>query len=193
MNADEIRARLGLLKPEPRLDFKFEGLTDLAQSAVLIPLRDGPHGPELVLTKRSEALRKHAGQISFPGGRRDPEDVDLAATALREAWEELAIQPEDVRLYGALLRLPTVTGFNVTAFVGELPHPYTLTPNPAEVAHTIIAPIEALLDPAIYTRERHEWQGKVFDMHAFDFEGHNIWGATGFMIYEFLKFLEMMK
>lgn len=189
MNAEDIRARLSTLGDEPKFDFKVADLGDLLDSAVLIAFTEGENGVEVVLTRRAEHLRKHAGQISFPGGRRDADDPDLLHTALRETHEELAIHPDDVRVYGALLRIPTITGFNITAYVGEFPQPYTLVPNPAEIADLIVAPLHMLMDPAIHRVKEQEWAGQMFKMHSFQYGEHNIWGATGFMLYEFFRYL----
>jgi len=189
MNSDEIRERLGLLSADPALDFKFPGMGEMADAAVLIALSEGKEGLEVVLTRRPTTMRKHAGQISFPGGRRDPADRDLVHTALRETHEELAIHPNDVEIFGSLLRVPTITGFHVTAYVGEFPNPYTLVPNPAEVDALIVAPLTRLADERIYTVHDQEWEGQIFKMHSFNYDGQNVWGATGFMLYEFLKYL----
>jgi 8-oxo-dGTP pyrophosphatase MutT (NUDIX family) len=190
---DQIRERLRSLAQTPRLDFKSmriaESFTGLKESAVLIPLRSGPSGLEIVLTKRSEQLRKHAGEISFPGGRKDPEDPSLVHTALRETWEEVGIPPHDVQIYGALLRMPTVTGFAITAYVGEFTPTTPLIPNPEEIDELIVAPIGELANPEIHRVEDLPWHGETYPVHYFDFRNHNVWGATGFMLHEFFRFL----
>lgn len=193
LSDDDIRERLQSLAERPRLDFESMPIAasfkDLKESAVLIPLRPGPDGLEVVLTKRSEQLRKHAGQISFPGGRRDPDDHTLVHTALRETWEEVGIRPDDVAVYGALIRMPTVTGYSITAYVGEFPMGTELLANPDEIDELIVAPLLALADPSIHRVEPLPWNGEVHDVHYFDYGRHLVWGATGFMLHEFFKFL----
>lgn len=190
---DQIRERLRSLAQTPRMDFKSmriaDSFSELKESAVLIPLRAGPSGLEIVLTKRSEQLRKHAGEISFPGGRQDPEDISLVHTALRETWEEIGIPTHDVQIYGALLRMPTVTGFAITAYVGEFSTTVPLNPNPEEIDELIVAPLSELSDPGIHRVEDLLWQGETYPVHYFDYLHHNVWGATGFMLHEFFRFI----
>lgn len=155
-----------------------------------MPLTEQDGEFSMLFTQRSDNLRNHPGEISFPGGRRDPEDASLLETALREAHEEVALQPDDVRIYGALTHMPTITGFDVTAFVGEFPDPYPLAINPGEIALTFRAPLSALADPAIHRVEQREFQGAHYPLHFYDFDGHIIWGATGFLLHTFMKYLE---
>lgn len=190
---DKIRERLRTLDDSPRLDFQSTPVTDplldMSEAAVLIALRPGPQGLEVLLTKRAETLRQHAGQISFPGGRRDPEDEDLAATALRETWEEVGIPPETVNVYGALLRLPLVTGYAITAYVGEFESHTALVRNPAEVDELIVAPISEIADQGIHRIEQMVWNDEEFPVHYFDYGRHQVWGATGLMLDEFFRYL----
>lgn len=195
MNPDDIRARLGLLTAEPRMRIRefraIEGMFDrLAPAAVLIPLTERGGEMEVVLTKRSERLRKHSGEVSFPGGRKDEGDPDLVQTALRESAEEIRLQPDDVTVFGALLRMPTVTGFEVTVYVGEFAQPYELAPNPDEIDTIIEAPLADFVDERLYRREEVEWNGHRFPMHSFDIQGHNVWGATALMMVTLLDFLK---
>ena len=139
----------------------------------------------ILLTRRALALRKHSGEVSFPGGRRDPEDPDLRDTALREAWEEVGLLPEDVRLYGAFSRLPTGTGFHVTSFVGEFSDPYELRPNPAEIDYLITPALDALLTPEVHQLVMREIEGITYPAHTFNHGPQPIWGATAFMLHLF--------
>lgn len=190
---DQIRERLRALAVEPYRDFHAMGLTDsftnLIEAAVLIALRPGPNGLEVLLTRRSEELRQHAGQISFPGGRMDPEDLDLVTTALRETWEEVGIPPAQVTIYGSLLRIPMVSGYAVTAYVGEFPEDTVLTMNPGEIDELIVAPLRDLSDLRIHRVEEQVWNGTLLPVHFFDYQDHLVWGATGFMLHEFFKYL----
>lgn len=195
VDPDEVRSRLAdLTIARPKLDlteFRRELLSDvdLADAAVLIPFTQDEHGLHIVLTQRAASLRKHSGEMSFPGGRRDPEDDDLVATALRESHEEIALHPSDVEIYGALLQMPTITGYEVTVFVGEFVSPYELVPNPAEIDELVVAPLEKLADPSIHRRELREWDGNEFPIHFFDYGPTEIWGATGFMLDTLLNYL----
>lgn len=194
MNPDDIRERLKQLNDRPRkrvrefraLDEMFD---ELAAAAVLVPLTELDGRMDVVLTKRSQKLRKHPGQVSFPGGRRDDTDRDLVFTALRESHEEIALQPADVEVYGALMQMPTVTGFEVTVYVGEFSQPYELSPNPAEIDTIIQTPLTDFIDDSLYRQEEAEWGGMKFPMHYLDIQGHNVWGATAYMLVELMDYL----
>ena len=161
------------------------------QAAVLAPLyaRDG--APYLLFTERSATLSKHGGQISFPGGSRDREDATLGATALREAYEELALDPARVALLGTLpSAFSVVSNFIVTPYVGWLGAGLpALTPSVAEVAEVIEAPLATLADPATYHSEVWERMGTAHTIHFYDIDGHRIWGLTGRILYTLLALL----
>ncbi|MCA1726516.1 MAG: CoA pyrophosphatase [Actinobacteria bacterium] len=164
-----------------------EDLTSGTPAAVLIPILDG-EGPSIFFTLRTEALRHHSGEISFPGGRRHSEDADLRATALRETHEELGLPPEAVDVLGALPPIQArVSGFNVIPFVGLLAERPEFVPSPEEVAEIVEVPLRTLL--AI--EQEREWQvgEDRFKTYAYEYEGHTIWGATGRMLKTFLDTL----
>ena len=179
---DEVRSRL-----EARDRESPEAGEGQRRTAVLVPLfvRDGVL--RVLLTRRTETVEHHRGQISFPGGVEEEGDGTLLATALRETEEELGIAAGHVRYLGALSPLKTVTDFYVEPFVGAIPHPYSFRPAEAEIAEVIEAPIPALLDPkALETRllpERDE--PTLFYRHG----EHVIWGATARMLKELLDAL----
>ena len=156
--------------------------------ALLYP-RDGV--PYLLFTRRSSQLKSHRGEISFPGGSRDPGDTSLAATALREAWEEIMLPPDRVEILGALPpHFTVVSNFLVTPVIGWLPDGLpALSPNPAEVDEIIEAPFEALSDPAIFHEETWVRGGIARDIHFYDFGQHRIWGVTGFILSMLLALL----
>ncbi len=160
-------------------------------AAVLAPLYAKNGAPYLLFTERSATLSKHSGQISFPGGSRDPEDLTLGATALREAYEELALDPARVTLLGTLpSAFSVVSNFIVTPYVGWLGEGLpTLTPSVAEVASVIEAPLAALADPATYHSEVWERMGTTHTIHFYDIAGHRIWGLTGRLLYTLLELL----
>ena len=133
--------------------------------------------PHAVFTRRGTGLRRHAGEISFPGGRRDPEDVDLSATALREAEEEIGLARTEVRLLGELEPTPTwVTNYVIHPFVGLIPAGRVWELSPQEVDAVLELPLRALR--AGRTRTRMERRGIEFETDAYVVDEHLIWGAT---------------
>jgi 8-oxo-dGTP pyrophosphatase MutT (NUDIX family) len=149
------------------------------QAAVLVPLFLDPEGEELhaVFTKRRSDLRRHAGEISFPGGRQDPEDADLGETALREAQEEIGLGRSDVRLLGELPAVSTfVTGYEIHPFMGAIPAGLQWELSPREVDCVLELPLSALRDAK--TTARIERRGFAFDTDAYEISGQVIWGAT---------------
>ncbi len=162
----------------------------LRPSAVLVPLLAGEDGePRLLLTRKPEKMRSHAGQVAFPGGARDPQDRDELATALREADEELGIPPSSVRPLGALDDGWVITGWRLTPWVGRIPAGLAYRPNPHEVAHVFEVPLAALMDPA-RTRlriERLVRDDAAFDVPYFEHAGELIWGATGRVVLQLLE------
>lgn len=148
-------------------------------SAVLVPILSGQGGDRLLLTKRTEHLNSHKGQVCFPGGKRSPEDPDLLVTALREAEEEVGIRPEDVEILGVLDDVATVTGYTITPVVGRLCMPYPFRPNPEEIDRLLEITLADLLDPtAIALEERRLPGGQILNIYSFRAEGEIVWGAT---------------
>jgi 8-oxo-dGTP pyrophosphatase MutT (NUDIX family) len=145
-------------------------------AAVLVPVVLG-RPPGILLTKRNEHLKKHAGQVSFPGGRIDAGETPEAA-ALREAEEEIALSPRDVTLVGRMADYITGTGFRITPVVGLLPPGLTLYPSPHEVDSVFELPIDVLLDPAAPQRETHDRHGNLREFWVWPHPEHYIWGAT---------------
>jgi 8-oxo-dGTP pyrophosphatase MutT (NUDIX family) len=155
--------------------------TALTPAAVLVPVVDRAE-PTVLLTRRTESLRRHAGQVAFPGGRIDPEDADPIAAALREAHEEVALPPHHVALIGVDVPYETGTGYSVTPVVGLIPPDLPLVPAEAEVAALFEAPLAYLLDPANHQVREAEWQGRSRRYFSIDWDTHHIWGATAAMI-----------
>ena len=148
-------------------------------AAVLVPLLAVDGELSLLFTRRSNLLPHHQGQIAFPGGGHDPEDPDLAATALREAHEEIGLDPAHVRLLGPLDDLETVaTRFLITPFVGVVPHPYQFRPSPDEVDLIFTVPLGRLESPDALRRELWDFGGRKVPIDVYAVDGHVIWGAT---------------
>jgi len=149
-------------------------------AAVLVAITDRPE-PGLILTVRREHMRKHAGQVAFPGGRIDEGETPIRA-ALREAHEELSLDPALVQILGEADQYRTVTGYGVTPVVGVIPPDLPLIPNPEEVADWFEAPLDFVLDPANQRRMSAEFQGRTRHYYQIDWKGRQIWGATAAML-----------
>jgi 8-oxo-dGTP pyrophosphatase MutT (NUDIX family) len=163
-----------LLSPEEAAAMDAHGATE---AAVLLPLYGWPDRPGLVFTERHSDLRRHAGEISFPGGRRDHPAEDLIVCALREAKEEIALDPELVEVVGALPPVSTmVTGYKVHPFVGMIPADAALEPNPLEVERVLRFSLAELR--AAHKRRRLIRRGVPIRTDTYLVEGHLIWGAT---------------
>ncbi|HWB69014.1 MAG TPA: CoA pyrophosphatase [Solirubrobacterales bacterium] len=161
------------------------------EAAVLLALYGWPQRPGLILTERRADLRRHAGEISFPGGRRDEGDAGLLATALREAQEEIGLDPAAVALRGALPPTSTfVTGYRIHPFVGLVPNPRELglEPNPAEVETVLTFSLEALSEG--YGMRRLVRRGVPLHLPTYEVDGHLIWGATARILGELLDRLD---
>ena len=152
-----------------------EGLTS---AAVLVPLYVAGGGLWVVLTRRSEALPNHGGQIAFPGGAREAGDDDEVATALREAGEELGIDPAGVLVLGLLDDVVTTSGFVVSPVVGALPYPLSLTPSAREVEAVVPVPFAYVANPEAVETEELTVAGERIASPVFHYRGHRICGAT---------------
>ena len=168
------------------------GQTDAVEAAVLIPVI-ARQTPALLFTRRTETLSRHSGQVSFPGGRRDPADLSPVETALRETREETGIDPAFVRVAGFLPRYRTGSGFNILPVIGVLAEGFALTPDPREVAEIFEVPLAFFLDPANRREESRELGGKLRRFYAFRPGPHYIWGATAAILYDFTTRLAVPK
>jgi 8-oxo-dGTP pyrophosphatase MutT (NUDIX family) len=184
MSVDELvavtRARLGgrrrrVVPPGP-----------LVRAAVLVPIVDRGEA-SLVFAQRTDRVGHHAGQISFPGGRVDPEDADDLAAALREAHEEVGLDPARVEPLGLLDDTETfATQFVITPWVGVVRGPVVWQPDGEEIDKVIEVPVAALLDGGCFRVERWERDGVVRDVYFYDYRGDTIWGATARILKQYL-------
>jgi len=201
LRAERLRERFANVagwEPEIPGDGRLFADRTPAHAAVLVPLVVHDSGPTVLLTRRTDHLRDHAGQISFPGGRTDPGDADAVATALREAEEEVGLARSQVDVIGSLPIYRTVTGFVVTPVVALVQPGFALALDSFEVAEAFEVPLAFLMDPAHHQR------------HVFDYEGHErrflsmpwdgigrdgapqryfVWGATAAMLRNLYRFL----
>ena len=151
-------------------------------AAVLVPIVTRPASLTVLLTRRTDHLRDHSGQVSFPGGRVEPHDAGAEATALRETREEVGLEPRRVEVLGRLSDYHTRTGYRITPVVGLVSPPFELRLDAHEVAAAFEVPLAFLLDPANHQRRAREYQGRNVHYYAMEWGGHTIWGATAGML-----------
>jgi len=163
--------------------------TKVTEAAVLVPLVNRPEGVQLLLTQRTAHLRDHAGQISFPGGRVEPDDPDREATALRETEEEIGLARNRIALLGRLPGYEIPSGFRIVPVVGWVEPPFVLKPDDFEVADIFEAPLAHFLDPANYQRREYHFRGRHRHYLAIPYEGRYIWGATAGMLYSLCRLI----
>lgn len=156
--------------------------TQLKAAAVLIAFMVRSDQVEIVLTKRSSSLKHHPGQVAFPGGKHDKTDADLQATALREAEEEIRLPSQSVEIVGTLPPHQTVTGFQVTPYVGWIAQPVVFEKEAGEVAEVFSVPANHLLEIPNYRVEGRIWQRKMRKYYTVPYGPYYIWGATARML-----------
>ncbi len=187
---ERIKQRISrILSEREKQTFVFTD-TPLISAAVLLPIYESEREYNILFTKRTEKLVYHKGQICFPGGRRQQEDKSPLETALREAFEEIGLRPEDVEILGELDKMCTATSsFLITPFVGVIPYPYEFTVSADEIDELIEVPISALLDKSNYYEKLQDYQGIPYMGSFFDYEGKVIWGATAKILRQFLDLI----
>ena len=192
---DDVRAALRLpdfnaesahllMSPGSRQFFPATSAT-ARQAGVLVLLFPQQDDLCFVLTRRTDTLRGHSGQISFPGGRRDPQDDSFVTTALRETCEELGVCDDPITILGELTRIYIPpSDFEVVPVVGAMPHPPVFRPSPAEVAEVFTVSLSALLDEGYKAFEYREFRGVEVKVPYYALGGHKVWGATAIMLSE---------
>jgi 8-oxo-dGTP pyrophosphatase MutT (NUDIX family) len=160
-------------------------------AAVLVPLYQHNDAYGVIFTKRSDTVYHHRGQISFPGGGYEPQDVSLQHTALRESAEEIGLQPEDVQVLGPLDDLLTNnSNYLIRPFVGTIPYPYPFAVDRRETAFIIDVPLAFLRQHNPQAEEVREYEGRQVQSYFFYYEGHVIWGATARILKQLLDLLD---
>ncbi|MGZ6133940.1 MAG: CoA pyrophosphatase [Myxococcaceae bacterium] len=165
------------LQQHPGRHLHLPGL-ELRDSAVLAPFVLRGDDPRLLFTLRPAHFRRHAGQVSFPGGVRDPEDPTTLHTALRELEEELGVPQQAVHVLGMLDEIPTTSEFRVVPYVGLLDPSVELRPDAGEIAELLEVPVADLLVPGLRRTEKRFFRGAEHDVYFYDAGRHTIWGAT---------------
>ena len=179
-----------LLEGDP-LDPTMPADGPVTPAAVLVPVVDRPE-PTVILTLRPESMRRHAGQISFPGGRIDPGDDGPVDAALREAEEEIALPRSAVEIVGVADRYRTITGFEVTPVLGVVPPDLPLAAHEQEVAAIFEAPLHFLLKAEHHLVRTVMWRGRERCYYEINWQGRRIWGATAAMIVNLSRRLELV-
>ena len=163
------------------------------EAAVLVGLVPREEGTQVLLTRRTDALRQHGGQVSFPGGRIEPDDADAVAAALRETHEEIGVAARQIRPLGFLDPLATITGYRVQPVVALLASDYVALPDPNEVADVFEVPLAFLLDPANLATHTLDFRGRPREVFEYRYPAQRIWGATASMLYNLRQRLEAIR
>jgi 8-oxo-dGTP pyrophosphatase MutT (NUDIX family) len=158
-------------------------------AGVMIPIFEKEGTPYILLTKRTDTVRLHKGEVSFPGGMCEEEDDGTMGTALRECCEEIGVVRKDIEIVGRLDDMYTLTGFVITPYAGIIPYPYTFRINPIEVAYLICLPLSRLME-ANPLRERAEYEGDFQMVPSIYYNGDRIWGATCRILLQFRQIIE---
>jgi 8-oxo-dGTP pyrophosphatase MutT (NUDIX family) len=174
------------LAPERLIDIRDErhldsGKIDYRPAAVLIAITDRPN-PGVILTLRPSWLRSHAGQVAFPGGKIDADDINAIAAALREAHEEIALSSEHVSILGEADPYFSGSGYRIAPVIGVIPPDLPLEANPEEVEELFEVPLDFLLDPANAETRTAIWQGQQREYYDMNWQGRRIWGVTAGII-----------
>lgn len=184
LDLEQIRKALAAAPPPRPSEVERLGVRP---SAVLAPLYEDDEGVQVVLTRRAWHMRSHTGEVAFPGGRHEDQDPDLVTTALREAHEEVALDPSSVEIIGELDHLTTVTSRSfIVPYVGAVEGRPELVPEPGEVDAILHVPVAELLLPEVFREERWGFRGLDRPIWFFELVGDTVWGATAAMLRDLL-------
>lgn len=159
----------------------------LPEAGVLIPVTCVHDQPEIILTLRSQRLSTHSGEVAFPGGRRDPGDIDLCQTALRETHEEIGLPPERVEVIGPMNSLVSRFGIKVTPYVGIVPDVFELQPNRFEIEEVFRVPVSFFMEDQREMTHRIDYEGRSWYVPSYRYNGFKIWGLTALMLAELMN------
>ena len=174
--------------------YTFDQLQNLRRAAVMIPLFEHEKEWHILLTQRSDTLEEHRGQVAFPGGAREKQDRDLCDTALREMYEEIGVNPQDVNVFGHLGDMPVITGYLVRPFVGQIPWPYDFSIFDDEVQSIFTVPVNWLADPNNRKVQFRSYAGREIPVIYFDhYGGYQLWGASAEMTLALLSALNLIR
>ena len=160
-----------------------------SHAAVLVPLFKKEEDCHLLFTKRSDQVKYHKGEISFPGGVVDEEDLELISTAMREAHEEIGLRESDIQVIGLLDDIVTITEFIVTPIIGLFPYPYPFKVSEMEISELIEVPLSSLLDGNCFSEREIFRGGQKEIVYAYQYGKHTIWGATARILKQFLDLI----
>jgi len=167
---------------------KKQTASHLRPASVLVPLFKKDGEILILFTRRTDHVEHHKGQISFPGGMRDPADPDSVSTAIRETWEEVGIEPASIQIIGELDDHPTVSGFNITPFVGRISDPFTTRICEEQLSELFSVPLSFFLEESNCRQEfLLDSDGHKREFYVFQYGEYRIWGATAAIIYNFIK------
>ena len=191
LTAEDLRRRFAAAAPPSASLYGDEGPrpdpAQLRPAAVLVPIVDRRPAPTVLFTRRAAHLKDHSGQVSFPGGRVHAGDASPEATALREAREEIGLDPARVEVLGRLSEtLVLQSAFRLTPWVASVPYPYPYVADPREVDEILHVPLSELQRPGAHRVEKREAYGMNLDVHYFDLGGEVLWGATARITWELL-------
>ncbi|WP_166260283.1 NUDIX hydrolase [Marinobacter salicampi] len=160
---------------------------DYPEAGILVPVTDNTQNPEIIFTLRSANMTTHRGQVSFPGGRRDPEDPSLQHTALRETHEEIGLPPEQVQIVAPLSQVMSRYGILVTPYVGVVPEAHPLSANPAEIETIFRVPVSYFLEDRRERTDALDFLSNTYYVPCYRWERFQIWGLSAVVLVDFLN------
>lgn len=175
-----MREKLNAYRPR-KLSFKYP------EAGVLVPVTDSAANPEIILTQRAAHMKTHRGQVAFPGGRREVQDPDLVATALRESHEEIGLLPQDVEIVAPLSQVISRYGILVSPFVGLISGREELTPNPEEIDSIFRVPVSFFLEDRRLRTDELAFRSLKLQVPCWEWEGYQIWGMSAIVLVDFLN------